>query len=214
MERQVIGARADRVDRHQLDREPRGDFLGNVRIVRDNAHAEGARALGDLLADAAQSGDAERFAAQLRADEPLFLPASVLHRAIGGRDRAGEAQHQRAGVLGHADAVRPRCVDDEDAAAAGGGDVDVVDTGAGARDDSQPGRRVHQPRVHLGRAPDEQGVGAGEIGGERVGRSPRSRVYRPAVFRSKELERRRRQIVGDNDFHQGSFQLSALSFQR
>ena len=52
---------------------------------------------------------------------------------IGGRNQPRQRQHQRAGVLGDADAVGAGRVDDQDAARAGGGDVDVVDAGAGAR---------------------------------------------------------------------------------
>ena len=67
-----------------------------------------ARALRDFLADAAEAGDAERLAAQLGAEEALLLPLAVLHRAVGGRNRARQRQHQRAGVLGDADAVGAR----------------------------------------------------------------------------------------------------------
>src|SRR5204863_7156354 len=83
VQRQIVGRGADLVERQELDAEPRRDFRRDVRIVRDDAHAERARALRNLLADAAQAGDAERLAAQLGAEEALLLPPGVLHRAIG-----------------------------------------------------------------------------------------------------------------------------------
>ena len=103
-----------------------------IRIVRDDAHAERARALRDFLADAAETGDAERLAAQFGAEEFFFSHLPAFIAAIGGRHRARQRQHQRARVLGDADAVGAGRVDDEHAARAGGGDVDVVDAGAGA----------------------------------------------------------------------------------
>ncbi len=164
-----------------------------------------ARALRHFLADASEPGDAERLAAQLGAEKALLFPAPVLHRVIGGRHRARQRQHQRAGVLGDADAVRARRVDDEDAARAGGGDVDVVDAGAGAGDDAEPRRRVHQRRVHFGRAADEQGVGVGEVGGERVRLASGARIDDPAAFGAEQIQRGGREIVGDDDFQWDSW---------
>ena len=173
VQRQIVGRGADLVERQELDAEPRRDLRRDVRIVRDDAHAERAGALRNLLADAAQAGDAERLAAQLGAEEALLLPPGVLHRAIGGGNRSRHRQHQRARVLGDADAVRARRVDDENSAAARGGDVHVVHASARARDDPQAGRRVEQARVHFRRTANEQRIGVGEIAGERVGRSAR-----------------------------------------
>ena len=167
--------------------------------MRDDAHAERARALRHFLADAAEAGDAERLAAQLGAEEALLLPLAGLHRLVGGRHRARERQHQRAGVLGDADAVGAGRVDDEDAAAAGGRHVDVVDAGAGAADDAELGGRGEQILRDLGRAADEQCVGVGEILGEIGGAPAGSGVDLPA-FGAEQFERRFRQIVGDDDF--------------
>ena len=71
---------------------------------------------------------------------------SFIARSAAGID-ARQREHQRAGVLGDADAVGAGRVDDEDAARAGRGDVDVVDAGAGAGDDAEPRRRVEQRRA-------------------------------------------------------------------
>ena len=104
-------------------------------------HAEGARAVGHFLADAAEPDDAERLAAKLRAHQALLVPDAALHRGIRGPHRAREREHQRPGVLGDADAVRAWGVHDDDAAVGGGADVDVVDAGAGAGDHPKTWRR-------------------------------------------------------------------------
>ena len=96
----------------------------------------------------------------------LLVPAAVLHRAIGRRDRPRQRQHQRPGVLGDADAVGAGRVDDENAAGAGGFDVDVVDAGAGARDDPQPRRRGDQRGIDFRRAPHQQRVRIRQIVGQ------------------------------------------------
>ena len=137
VKRQEVGGGADLVERQQLDAHAFGEIARDERVVGDDAHAERAGALRDFLADAAEPGDAERLASQLGAEEALLLPLRLLHRAVGGRNDAGQRQHERARVLGDADAVGARRVDDEDAARAGRGDIDVVDAGAGAGDDPQ-----------------------------------------------------------------------------
>ena len=202
MQGNVIRPRAHIVDRHQLDAEPGRDLLRDVRIVRDEAHAEWPRAQRDFLADAPQPGDTQRLAAQLGAEKTLLLPAPLFHRAIRSRNRASQPEHKGARMLGHADAVRAGRVDDEDASLTGGGHIDVVHAGPGARDDAQLWRRVHQPRVDCRRAADEQPVSIREIGGEGRRRTPWARVHHPARLRSDQLQRRGWQVVGDNNSHE------------
>ena len=135
-----------------------------------HVHAEGARPVGDFLADPAEPDDAERLAAQLRAGEPLLVPHPALHRGIGGADRARQRQHQRPGVLRDADAVRAGRIHDDDAAIGGGGDVDVVHAGSGAGDHPKPGRGGDQLRIDLRGAANDQRVGVGEVFGQFCGR--------------------------------------------
>ena len=56
-------------------------------------------------------------------------------------------------------------------------------------------------RVDLRRAADEQRVGVGEVGGEGGRRSAGARVDHPAGLGAEQLQRRGRQVVGDDDFH-------------
>ena len=65
------------------------------------------------------------------------------------------------------------------------------------RDDAEAGRRVHQSRVHLGRAADEQRVGVREVARRELGRRARDRVRRDrssqaGVRREASFERRGR----------------------
>ena len=114
------------------------------------------------------------------------LPSFIARRRPAS---ARERQHQRAGVLGDADAVGARRVDDEDAARAGGGDVDVVDAGAGAGDDAQPRRGSMQRRGDLRRAAHEQRVGVGEIGGELGGLAARNARRRSSRLGAQQVQR-------------------------
>ena len=75
--------------------------------------------------------------------------------------------------LGDADAVGAGRVHHDDAAGAGGGDVDVVDAGAGARDRAQLRRGGDERGGDLRGAADDERVGVGEIGGELFGRPAR-----------------------------------------
>ena len=188
VQRDVVGGRAQRVERQQLDAEPGGDFGRDIRIVRDDSHAEGPRAQRHLVADSPQARDAERLPAELVPEEALLLPAALLHRSIGGGHQARQRQHERQRVLRDADAVGPGRVDDEDAARAGGRDIDVVHAGAGAGHNPQLRRGFEQPGVDLRRAANDQRVGVGEVGRER-GRGPSgARINLPARFGAQQFE--------------------------
>ena len=73
-----------------------------------------------------------RLPVQLDAGERLAVPLLRLHRGVGLRDVARHGEQQRQGQLGGRDDVAARRVHDDDAAARGRVQVDVVD--ADARD--------------------------------------------------------------------------------
>ena len=199
MQREKVGRRADLVERQQLDAQAGGDLARDERIVRHDLHAERARALRHFLADAPEPGDAERLAAQLGAEKLLLLPLAVLHRAIGRRHRARQREHQRAGVLGDADAVGARRVDDQDAAAAGGRHVDVVHAGAGAADDAQARAALEQIGGDLGRAANEQRVGVGQRAARSAATATALGIDAASRLGAEQLQRRFRQLVGDDN---------------
>ena len=155
VQRDVVGAGEQVVERHQLDAEVGGHLLGDERIVRDDAHAERRGAARHLLADAAEAGEAERLVAHLLAEKLLLLPLALLHRRVGGRQVARQRQDQAHRQLGDADAVGAGRVHDDDAARAGGGHVDVVDAGAGAGDRAQLRRGGDDGGRDLGGAADD-----------------------------------------------------------
>jgi hypothetical protein len=94
----------------------------------------------DLLADAPESGEAERLLAHLFAEELLFLPFALLHRRVGGgrcRAIASISATASSATLmllapGAFITTMPR---------GAAGHVDVVDARAGARDDREASAR-------------------------------------------------------------------------
>ena len=104
----------------------------------------------------------------LRSHEAFLVPDAGFHRRVGGGKHARQRQHQAEGQLGDADAVGTGGVHDQDAARSRGGDVDVVDAGAGAGDDTEVWRRLDQRRGDLGGAADDECVSVGEIARELV----------------------------------------------
>ena len=79
---------------------------------------------------------------------------------MGLGDVAGLGQQQGHGVLGHRHAVGPGRVDDHHAPLGRRGQVDVVDAGAGPAHDDEVVARLEDGLGHLGRGPDDEGVGA------------------------------------------------------
>lgn len=204
VQRDVVGPGAELVDRQQRDAQVGGDVRGDERVVGDDLHAEGAGPLADLLPDTSESHDAERLAAQLGAGEAALLPALLLHGRIGGGHRAREGEHEREGVLRDADAVGARGVHDDDPAGAGFVEVDVVDAGAGARDDAQARSGGDHLAVDRGRAPHDQAVGVGEGGEQRGLRSAGAGIDGPPGDLTQEVGGGRREIIGDHDLHDGN----------
>ena len=138
-----------------------------------------------------ETGEAERLAAHFFAEETLLVPLALLHRRVGGRNFSGKCQQLRHRQFRDADAVGARRVHHDDAARAGGVDVDVVDAGAGARDGAQLRRGRNQIGGHFRGAAHDDRVGVGEIGGEFGGRPAAARVNVPA-FGAEQVESGRR----------------------
>ena len=179
--RDEVALREHLVERQQLDLQllrARGRHVG---VVADDAHAEGTEALGDEGADAAETEDADRLLVELGAGERAALPLAGGKRGVRGRDVAREAQDVPDGELGGRDDVGGRGVDDHDAGARRGLDVDVVEPDAGAGDDLErrsggkglgidPGRGADEHRVRLGeRGEQRRTVGAVDVAHVEVG---------------------------------------------
>ena len=104
-------------------------------------------------------------------------------------------------MLGDADAVGARRVDDQNAAGTGGIDIHVVDAGAGAGDHLQSGRPRDQVGIDTGGTADDQRVGVGECGVKLFGGATGLRIDVPALV-PKQVGRGRRQRIGNHDFHE------------
>ncbi len=128
--------------------------------------ADGARA--DDRADIAGADDAERLAGDFDTHELRLFPLAGLRRGIGGRQLAGDREHQRDGVFGRGDRVAERRVHDDDAAARGGRNIDIVDADAGAADDLEVGRSGDQLLGRLGGRADGEAVIIADDFGELV----------------------------------------------
>jgi hypothetical protein len=196
---QEVGLLAHGIERQQLDPGAGRHVGGDERVVGDDPHAERAGPLGHFLADPSESHDPEGLAVELGAEKAFLLPPAFFHGVVGGRHGPSQGEHERARVLGHADAVRARRVDDEDAPSACGGHVDVVDARARAADDPQARGGGEQVGGDLRGAPDEQRIGVRK-GRLQVRQRPAAAgVDHPSRFAAQQIERRRRQVVGDDD---------------
>jgi hypothetical protein len=82
------------------------------------------------------------------------------------RHVAGERQQERHRVLGGGDDVRLRGVGDDDPALGRLGNVDVVDTDAGAPNRAQRPRMGEQISVELGGGADQDALIAADLLGE------------------------------------------------
>ena len=146
------------IERADGDAHRLGALLVDVRIVADDVHIEGKRALGDARADAPHADDAERLAAQLDADILLAVPLALLHRLVGDGDVTAHREHHRHRVLRRRDRIAARRIDDDDAARRRRRHVDVVDADAGAADDLELRRLVDDVLRHFRRRAHDNGL--------------------------------------------------------
>ena len=181
MERQIVGAPEQVVQRDQFNPQVGGHLLGDERVVGDDAHAKRRGAAGHFLADAPESGKAESFLPDFLAKKLLFLPFALLHRRVGSRHVTSKRQDQAEGQFRHADAVGTRGVHDDDAACAGSGDVNVVDTGAGAGNHTQTWGGCDEWRGDPGGAANDECVGVRKVTCQLLRRATGAGIDIPAL---------------------------------
>ena len=143
----------------------------DVRVVGDQAGAEGGHPLREEHADAAEPDHADGLALQI--STPVYLErfhSPAFSDGAGGGGVAGDGEQQRDGLLGGGDDVRGGRVDDHDAAGGRGGYLDVVQSDAGPGDDLQPRRGRDGLGVDLGGAAYDDRV-ASASAASRAGRS-------------------------------------------
>ena len=135
-----------------------GSLRRQVRVESQDLRLEGAGPGGHARADLPEADDPERFARKLRADELRFLPLALGHRSGRAGNAAQQREEEGERVLHRRDDVGGRRVDDENAALGRRRHVHVVHAHAGAPDDRELRRGLHQLAIHFRRAADEQGL--------------------------------------------------------
>ncbi len=154
-----IGQRKKLIDFFdQLDLKRARPARGKIGIVSQDPHPEGDGAPAQLGADPAHADDAERFVVKLGPFELFSVPFPGLEVGMGLRDFARDRNEEGEGVLGGRDGVATRRVHDDNPAAGGRLDVDVVDPDAGAADDAQAGGGLQDGGGDFGLAAHDDGA--------------------------------------------------------
>ncbi len=146
-------ARVDALDA-ELAEALRRDEL----VEGDDVHVEGLGAPGDELADATEPDHPDRLPVELVAAVARTGPLAGDERAVRLGDVAEQRQRHRDRVLGGRDRVRLGGVGDHDPALGRGGEVHVVDAGAGAPDRAQALGAVDQVSGQLRSRADQDRV--------------------------------------------------------
>src|SRR5439155_3030890 len=163
-----IGARVDFVEFDNLDLQRFRAAEAQEWIVGEHTHAERDGAAGDFAADAAHADDAKCLVVVLDAFEGFAIPLTGFDRAVGLWDFAGERHEHRKRVFRGGDRVATRRVHNDDAAARGGVDVDVVNPDAGTADDAEFVTGVEDALGDFGLAAHDQRIVLADDLAERV----------------------------------------------
>ena len=84
---------------YELNVQRIGLLLRNVRVVCDDLHVEGVRALGYLAADSPEPNDKQTPVTELTAEEFIPLPLAAVKRRAGLRYAADDGEHVRHSEL-------------------------------------------------------------------------------------------------------------------
>ncbi len=97
-----------------------------------------------------------------------------MHGGVGGGELARQREHQADGEFGNGDGVGARGVHDHDAAARGGFGIDVVHADAGAANDAQLRRMLHQRVVDLHGVRTTSASASASAAGQAIGQLDRA----------------------------------------
>lgn len=84
--RQEVGGFETVLELDEFCADALGALLADVGIVGDDVHAQRVELFRDLLADAAEANDAERFAVEFRAEILAFRPLAIFQTDVCLRD--------------------------------------------------------------------------------------------------------------------------------
>ena len=134
-------------------------FVGHVRIVADQVHAERVCANRHLATDAPEPDDAEPAPLELAAHELRAFPSPLVQGGGRLRDPPDETEQATEEQLRDRDRIPGGGVDHRDPQFRRGVDRDVVHPDPRAADDPQPGRRAQEFGGDArGTAPDDRVV--------------------------------------------------------
>ena len=184
----------------QFDLQGLGAGLGEVRIVGQDAHAEGEGALGHFGADAAHAEDGEGFAVEFDALETFAVPLARLHAGVGLGDFAGDRNEEGEGVLGGRHRVAAGGVHHDDAAPGRRLDIDIVHPDAGPADRFEIFRRGDDVRADFGLAANDKGGVVGDDFEQFVVREARMEGHVQQSSFGQGIDAGLRDGIGDKNF--------------
>ena len=167
MKREDVGLRVDLLERScRLDAELAEPIRGHERVVRDDAHPEPERAMGDLAADPSQSEHTERLAGELDSRETCPIPDSGRKCSVCLRQVARQREQERDRMLSCGVDGRLGSVRHDDPAAGCRLDVDVVHADACPSDDLEAVCVLDERRIDRRRRADDDRVVVADDRGE------------------------------------------------
>ena len=138
MDADEIGSGKDLIHINILDAQLFFDARDMIDIEGDDSHADSLGHDAELLADTAETDDAEGLALQFDALAVGFLfPFIFTHGGAGSGNEAGAGEHMAQSQLSNRLRRSLRCVSDGDAAGFGILDIDVVNTDTASDDEFQ-----------------------------------------------------------------------------
>ncbi|VTR63088.1 Uncharacterised protein [Actinobacillus pleuropneumoniae] len=152
-------------------------FFRQERIESKNVHAESLGAFSHFAADPSHAHDAQRFVAELYAEEGFAVPGSAYRFRISLRDMAGKGNHHSKRMLCRRNRVAVRCIDNNDPALCCRFKINVVHAYAGTANHLEVGSCIHDAFCNTRLTPNEESVVFTDNGSELVFAKPGFFVY-------------------------------------
>ena len=180
-----------------------GGLRVHVRVVREDAHLEGAGALHHFASDAAEAQHAQRLAAQFIAQEFLLFPLARLVEALAWEWSAPWRASSASVCSATETALPPGVFITRTPAGVAAGKIHVVHAHSGAADDAQFRSFRQNVARHLYGAANDQRIGD-RPGAARIPSGFETTTF-PAWLRAEGVLFRRRQRLSDQYLHDGLF---------
>jgi hypothetical protein len=162
MERQDLRALQERIQRQGLHVHRSDRVVGHQRIAAHAGHLERASSLRHAASDLPQTHDPDRLPPELAPHELGLVPLPAMDRSVRHGNVPHQPEQEAEHELHHGHGVRAGHVQNVDSPLLGGGDVDVVESGAGTSHPAQLRRGLDQAARDLGRAAHDPGIDVGD----------------------------------------------------